>query len=677
MPEPTKRPLYFDRQLLAQEDLSLAQGYSVSRRRQHNRSLHTWGITEGLALSFTPGSSVATLSPGCAIDALGQEIVLAAPAQTTDVTGSAGKSVFVTISYNEVPTDPRTANGVTDNVRVTEAPVIRVTEVAPTAPSSQLIVGQLTVGADGKITAASDGVDPNRRRWAGAVGGTMIVDQQHVNSGGLLPGVIFGGAGAGEGISSKRTPGGNQYGLDFYTASGTVRMSLTNSGNVGIGTSSPNARLDVSGSGASQCCAPVPPTIALSESASGAGRRAWLQFHNGGEAEAYIRLAGAGPAGSGREGPRRLEIGDNQGVGASLTVTGSVTAGGDLAVGGKHALRGTDPWLRLNQDGAFTLGVYTPGLLASGGLNIGGQPGGNWGNPGPGSAWIAGNVAIGTTTQTSRLHVAGNAGVLSLEGTDHAYIQWYPRGAGAGRRAWTGFSGPGSNSLTLNNESPNEPNNPARMHLYTGEDLYMLPRGATRVSKAWGGTGDLLVEGRLGTMGQPATPRTPGLAGGIHTWDLEVEGSAWCRNGWASGPRDMAERFNMSPGSIVEAGDVVSFDPECDQVTLSFKASDPLVCGAVSTKPGVVLNVDPDATEDRKQVPVALCGRVPCKAVDENGPIRRGDLLTSSSTPGHAMKAPAVWVDGRAVYQAGTIIGKALTGLDRRSGLIELFVAPA
>ncbi|MBU1749618.1 MAG: hypothetical protein KKA73_18190, partial [Chloroflexi bacterium] len=62
-------------------------------------------------------------------------------------------------------------------------------------------------------------------------------------------------------------------------------------------------------------------------------------------------------------------------------------------------------------------------------------------------------------------------------------------------------------------------------------------------------------------------------------------------------------------------------------------------------------------------VPLAVAGIVPVKASAENGPIQPGDLLVASATPGHAMKAspnPPV----------GTVIGKALAGLDAGSGLI-------
>ena len=52
--------------------------------------------------------------------------------------------------------------------------------------------------------------------------------------------------GAGEGIASKRTPGGNQYGLDFYQGF-APRMSIANSGYVGIGTTAPKTTLHVNG----------------------------------------------------------------------------------------------------------------------------------------------------------------------------------------------------------------------------------------------------------------------------------------------------------------------------------------------------------------------------------------------------------------------------------------------
>ncbi|MBC7778282.1 MAG: tail fiber domain-containing protein [Phycisphaerae bacterium] len=54
----------------------------------------------------------------------------------------------------------------------------------------------------------------------------------------------FGATNSGEGIGSKRTAGGNQWGLDFYTA-GANRMSITNAGKVGISNTAPPALLSV------------------------------------------------------------------------------------------------------------------------------------------------------------------------------------------------------------------------------------------------------------------------------------------------------------------------------------------------------------------------------------------------------------------------------------------------
>jgi type VI secretion system secreted protein VgrG len=75
---------------------------------------------------------------------------------------------------------------------------------------------------------------------------TIYADAGAQNTGSLIPGLIFGGPVSSEGISSKRTAGTDQYGLDFYTAN-TIRMNVNNNGNVGIGTTSPSTPLEVKG----------------------------------------------------------------------------------------------------------------------------------------------------------------------------------------------------------------------------------------------------------------------------------------------------------------------------------------------------------------------------------------------------------------------------------------------
>ena len=69
-------------------------------------------------------------------------------------------------------------------------------------------------------------------------GRKFMVDRFGENDGTWDPGLTFGAGNSGEGLASKRTGGGNQYGLDFYTGYQS-RVSISNDGRVGIGTTSP------------------------------------------------------------------------------------------------------------------------------------------------------------------------------------------------------------------------------------------------------------------------------------------------------------------------------------------------------------------------------------------------------------------------------------------------------
>ena len=113
---------------------------------------------------------------------------------------------------------------------------------------------------------------------------------------------------------------------------------------------------------------------------------------------------------------------------------------------------------------------------------------------------------------------------------------------------------------------------------------------------------------------------------------------------------DLAE-FISSDGTL-EAGDVVEIDSSrIEGIKKSSTAYDTKVAGIVSTDPGMKMNKNDDM---KNKVPLALSGRVPIKVTTEGGMIEAGDLLTTSSTPGYAMKC-----DDRAKC-FGALVGKAL-----------------
>lgn len=89
--------------------------------------------------------------------------------------------------------------------------------------------------------------------------------------------------------------------------------------------------------------------------------------------------------------------------------------------------------------------------------------------------------------------------------------------------------------------------------------------------------------------------------------------------------------------------------------------------GIYATKPGVVGRREAVAMSSNN-IPMAMIGVVPTKVSAENGPIHRGDLLVSSSTPGYAMKG----TDRSRLV--GAVIGKAMGSLESAKGVVEVLV---
>ena len=135
---------------------------------------------------------------------------------------------------------------------------------------------------------------------------------------------------------------------------------------------------------------------------------------------------------------------------------------------------------------------------------------------------------------------------------------------------------------------------------------------------------------------------------------------------------DFAEEILPRPAdkSRLEPGDVLIAAPDTDRsVTRSRKPYSTSVLGVYSTAPGFIGTEHPIAGASSETIPMAVIGIVPCKVSAENGPIRRGDLLTTSRTPGHAMRC----ANHRRC--SGAIVGKALAAWDRGRGVIRVLVS--
>ncbi|MFN8488818.1 MAG: hypothetical protein U0350_14545 [Caldilineaceae bacterium] len=133
---------------------------------------------------------------------------------------------------------------------------------------------------------------------------------------------------------------------------------------------------------------------------------------------------------------------------------------------------------------------------------------------------------------------------------------------------------------------------------------------------------------------------------------------------------DLAEPFEVTGAATIQPGMVVAIDPDNPgQMRLANTAYDHTVAGVISGAGGInagVLMYKDGATLDSH--PVALSGRVYVYADAGNGAIAPGDLLTTSATPGHAMK---VTDHERA---QGAILGKAMSKLAKGTGLVLVLV---
>jgi|GEM_PF-3027495 len=511
---------------------------------------------------------------------------------------------------------------------------------APTLTGNTSIAGALTVSGTGNSSIAGPlALSGNTTVGTSAANRTLTVNGATSVSGALTAGStanIAGNTTVGGTLAANSTASiaGNTTVGGALTVNGTGNSSiagpLTLSGNTTIGSANANRTLTVNGAATVSGEFTANSTATIHGALTAEDRVSAKDFRCASlEANVYNELRfnglGLGMTGNPNEYTLHMEHDHNAKVG-NITFrdrSGSGTPTTTIFLSGKGN------------------GTFSGSLTVGGGLTVNGT----------GSSRIAGPLTVvGALTAGT---MAGNINFtgpwLTIVPTS---LTKRPPNWGSGLHVWDIYSeatiGVGKNGNVVSSI-----NSSGDAHF--GRNLHVV--------------GNITIGGKLGTSNYPATPATSGWGGGIRTWDLEAHG---CVKSGAAYARfsDLAENFEST--TPLEPGDVVCLAQDKGHICLSDKSNHPFLLGIISTAPGFVLNGhDEEFKPQENHYPVALSGRVPCKVTDEGGPIRRGDLLTSSSSPGRAMKAHP---NAQGYYAPGTLIGKALEPLNEKEGCIEVFV---
>lgn len=288
----------------------------------------------------------------------------------------------------------------------------------------------------------------------------------------------------------------------------------------------------------------------------------------------------------------------------------------------------------------------------------------------------SGNIGIGVASPTQALQVGGVAGALIT-----AYLSNGAANATGGLSLQSPTSSNNSKNETFewffNEDSTHVQNRALSLFQFPSDSL----GGASHTHAIFGitstGSNYQYFSGNLGIG--TTTPSamlevdgsiklTAGSGASMTYPDGTVQSTAW--NGVLFGG-DYAESVDVSGDhESYEPGDVLVIDPSFEGRFLRSSAPySTAVTGIYSTKPGIVGRRQLTAkTHMKEEVPMAMTGIVPTKVSAENGPIRPGDLLVTSSKPGYAMKGTD------RTQMLGAVIGKAIGHLDLGVGVIEAVV---
>jgi hypothetical protein len=254
------------------------------------------------------------------------------------------------------------------------------------------------------------------------------------------------------------------------------------------------------------------------------------------------------------------------------------------------------------------------------------------------SASRTGHVLLSDTAENSRVDLRGANGTITL--FDTSGVRRVSASSSGRIRL---YDAEGNETVSIN-----ATNGDIKLQDDTGQTtVRLLARDAAIRAGGGGKDGRMLVRNASGAVAID-------LAGS--SGDIRLAGADCAENFRTTGPME------LEPGTVVvsEGGEQVG------ACTAAYdRRAVGIIAGAGGYRPAIRLAA---AESEAGQVPVALMGRVYCKVDAEYAPVEIGDLLTTSPTPGHAMRAS----DPSLAF--GAVLGKALGRLESGRGLLPILV---